>query len=755
MTLHSITILALLAGALGLAACSPSNESDMQKPESSTQAKTPSIERIQALATPAPVANKVEHLAEYHGKSLSDPYNWLKDQGYPEVDDQPIIDYLNEENTYFKKFLDPHTALVDTLFEEFKGRTNEEDKSVPYIANGYEYKDFYKKGEEYRIYSRRKLGTDTEEVYLNVPELAKPYDYFSLGDIKISPDNRYLAYSYNTNGDERYHVVIKDLATGKNLPNTLSDTNGELTFGADSQTLVYGQLEDDRWFTKSVNVHKLGTQQEHDVKIFTENDDGFFIGFGMTSSKEFLVITSGQSDKTETWVLPAINLFATPIKMVSREQGFLNSVDHANGHFYMVANDTHVNSRLAKVADTDPSYQNWETVIAGSNDSYLQGIALFKDFMVVSSREKGIERMLVSNYQDKTEQGQDKTEQGLAERGQPSAEAHAIAFPESVFSVEFDNNPEFTQDFIRLSYTSMITPKTVFDYNIATKTLETKKVQDIPSGYDKSQYLTERIMAPARDGVEVPVTLVYRKDFKKDGSQPLMLYGYGAYGYTVSPTFSTMRLSALDRGFAFAIAHVRGSDMLGHQWYLDGKLDKRTNTFNDFVDVARHLIDENYVAKGNISIAGRSAGGELMGAVTIQAPDLWRSVNLGVPFVDVLNTMLDASLPLTPPEWTQWGNPIEDPTAFDYIQSYSPYDNIEAREYPPMLVTGGLNDPRVTYWEPAKWTAKMRELKTDNNLLVMRINMGAGHFANSGRYGRLRDYAEEYAFMLLAHGINK
>jgi oligopeptidase B len=420
--------------------------------------------------------------------------------------------------------------------------------------------------------------------------------------------------------------------------------------------------------------------------------------------------------------------------MVSREQGFLNTVDHANGYFYIVTNDTHVNSRLAKVADSDPRYEKWETVIEGSDESYLRDISLFEDFMVASIRENGIERMLVSDYKGKE---------------------HDIAFPESVFSVGFNNNPEFTQDFVRLSYTSMITPNTVFDYDIASKSFETKKVQEIPSGYDKSQYVTERIMAPARDGAKVPVTLVYRKDFKKDGSQPLFLYGYGAYGYTVDPSFSTIRLSLLDRGFAYAIAHVRGSDMLGHQWYLDGKLTKRTNTFNDFVDVARHLIDENYVASGNISTAGRSAGGELMGAVTIQAPELWSSVNLGVPFVDVLNTMLDASLPLTPPEWTEWGNPIEDPVAFDYIQSYSPYDNIEAREYPPMLVTGGLNDPRVTYWEPAKWTAKMRDLKTDDNLLVMRINMGAGHFSNSGRYGRLRDYAEEYAFTLLSHGIKE
>jgi oligopeptidase B len=330
-----------------------------------------------------------------------------------------------------------------------------------------------------------------------------------------------------------------------------------------------------------------------------------------------------------------------------------------------------------------------------------------------------------------------------------------IEFPESVFSTSISINPEFNQQHLRLAYESMITPETVYDYDIEAESLTTRKVQKIPSGYDKSQYETERLMIPARDGALIPVSLVYKKGFKKDGSHPMWLYGYGAYAATISPTFSVQRLSALDRGFSYAIAHVRGGSMLGYQWYLDGKLDKRTNTFNDFVDVARGLVERNYVAAGNISASGRSAGGELMGAVVLQAPELWRSVNLGVPFVDVLNTMLDASLPLTPPEWKEWGNPITSADDYALIKSYSPYDNIEARDYPPMFVSGGLNDPRVTYWEPAKWTAKMRDLKTDDNLLVMRINMGAGHFSNSGRYGRLKDYAEEYAFMFLAHGISE
>jgi oligopeptidase B len=682
----------------------------------------------------APKATQVPFTAEFHGKTISDHYNWLKDPDYPEVNDQSIIDYLKQENEYFNGFIEPKNALIDTLFEEFKGRTQDQESSVPWVENGYEYKSFYKKGEEYCTYSRRKLDSEIEEIFLSETELAAPFDYFQLGDWEISPNNKYLAYSYNTNGDERYTVVVKDISSGAVLSDELTDTSGDIVFSGDNNCIVYGLLSSDRWFTESIKVHQLGSKQADDVAILTEKDPGFFISFGLTSSKEYLLIGSGQSEIRETFAVPVANFLAEPMLLVSREQAFLVDIDHANGSFYILANDTHTNSRLAKVSDKNPSYDNWETLIAGTNDRYLMDMQTFKSFMFITSRESGIERLTIVDY---------------------DGNSHDVSFPESIFSVSNGGNSEFDQDFVRISYNSMITPSTVFDYSLGDKKLITKKVQEIPSGYDKSQYISERIMAPARDGVSVPVTLVYNKEFKKDATHPMHLYGYGAYGITISPAFSVTRLSLLDRGFCFAIAHVRGSNMLGHQWYLDGKLEKRTSTFNDFVDVARHLVSEKYVEAGNISISGRSAGGELMGAVTLQTPELWSSVTLGVPFVDVLNTMLDANLPLTPPEWSEWGNPIEDSAVFDLIQSYSPYDNIEAREYPPMLVTGGLNDPRVTYWEPAKWTAKMREMKTDNNLLIMRINMGAGHFANSGRYGRLRDYAEEYAFMLTSHGITK
>ncbi|NND81720.1 MAG: S9 family peptidase [Gammaproteobacteria bacterium] len=690
--------------------------------------------RLQQLSEPAPVAQRIPNEREYHGRTLSDPYFWLKDQGYPEVDDPAVLDYLTAENTYFHKFLKPHTALVDTLFEEFKGRTDEEETSVPFVENGYEYRWFYRPGEEYKTRTRKNLATGEEQIFLDETKLAEGHEYFVLGDWEVSPDNRLLAYSFDTSGDERYQARVVEIASGEPVEPALTDVQGEVSFSADGKALVYLLLEPEKWQAKNIKVHQLGTPQAQDNTLFYEADDGFFLGFGKTSSKEYFIIASSQGEVLESYIVPANDLFSEPQMLVSREAGFSQSIDHAHGRFFILANDTHKNFRLVSVSDADPAYDKWQTLEEGSDAVYLMGLQTFDGFMAIKARENGVEKIRIRDY-----------------RGNE----HEVAFPESVMAASLSHNPEFKQDFVRLDYESMITPDTVFDYAVASRSLAERKVKKIPSGYDKSQYETRRLMATARDGARVPVSIVYKKGFKQDGSQPMHLYGYGAYGSTVTPRFSTTRLSLLDRGFSFAVAHVRGSTMMGYPWYLDGKLEKRTNTFNDFVDVAKFLIDENYVAAGNISISGRSAGGELMGAVTNQAPELWRSVSLGVPFVDVLNTMLDASLPLTPPEWEEWGNPIESADAFDLIQSYSPYDNIEARDYPPMLVTGGINDPRVTYWEPAKWTAKMRATKTDDNLLIMRINMGAGHFANSGRYGRLRDYAEEYAFMLLAHGIDR
>jgi oligopeptidase B len=564
--------------------------------------------------------------------------------------------------------------------------------------------------------------------------LAEGHEYFALGDWDISPDNDYLAYSVDTDGNERSIIKIKSLTTHEYLEEELADAAGSVVFSQNSQSLVYSLLAKDKWRTLSVNVHKLRTQQSQDKVLLSEADETFYLDFDLTSSEQYLILTTSDSDRTEVSVVNMADLSQAPKMLNTRDQNFKLEVDHGNGHFYMLTNDSHVNFRIAKTKENELHPDQWQTVFAGSDTKYFKALQVFKDFVAIGQSIQGVESIRI-----------------LPNGGA----SHQISLPENVASVSLGANPEFSQKHVRIRYESMITPGSIYDYDVTNHTLNLRKSRTIPSGYDKRQYQTERIMAEARDGTNIPVTIVYKKGFKKDGSQPLYLYAYGAYGMGLEPDFSTTRLSLLNRGFAFAYAHVRGGDEMGYQWYLDGKLDKRTNTFNDFVDIAHHLIEEGDVTKGNISIEGGSAGGELMGVVVNQAPDLWRSVNLAVPFVDVLNTMLDATLPLTPPEWSEWVNPLMSKETFEFIQSYSPYDNIQAKEYPPMLVTGGLNDPRVTYWEPAKWTAKMRATKTDNNLLVMRINMGAGHFSNTGRYGRLKDSAEEYAFTLIAHDIER
>ena len=689
--------------------------------------------RLQQLEMSQPEANTQAYKAQYHGLTLTDNYHWLRDQDYPEVNDKLVLDYLKAENDYYANFLTPHKKLVDTLFEEFKGRVNETDSSVPWAKNGYEYRWYFQPGKEYKTWARRKLDSESEQIFMDENLLAEGHEYFDLGDWDISPDNDYLAYSVDIDGSERSIIKIKNLTTHEYLEDELVDAAGSMLFSQDSQLLIYSLLAKDKWRTLSVNVHKLGTQQNQDKVLVSEVDETFFLDFDLTSSQQYLILTTGDSDRTEVSVVSMADLSQAPKMLNTRDQNFRLDVDHGNGYFYMLTNDTHVNFRIAKSKEDQVHYDQWQTVFVGSNTRYFKDLQVFKDFVVIGRSVQGLESISI-----------------LPNQGA----SHEILLPEKVASVSLGANPEFLQKHVRIRYESMITPDSVYDYDVSSKTLNLRKIKIIPSGYEKSLYTTERIMAEARDGAKIPISIVYKKGFKKDGSQPLYLYAYGAYAMGLEPNFSITRLSLLDRGFVYAFAHVRGGDEMGYQWYLDGKLDKRTNTFNDFVDVAHHLIDQGYVAKGNISIEGGSAGGELMGAVVNQAPDLWRSVNLAVPFVDVLNTMLDATLPLTPPEWTQWGNPLMSKQTFEYIQSYSPYDNIQAKEYPPMLVTGGLNDPRVTYWEPAKWTAKMRATKTDNNLLVMRINMGAGHFSNTGRYGRLKDSAEEFAFTLIAHGIN-
>lgn len=662
---------------------------------------------------------------------MSDPWHWLKDPRYPVVEDEDVLAYLKAENQWFEQNMADHKALTRNLFEEMKARIKEDDSSVPQKDGDWIYWSKFEQGMQYRQHWRKAVSGGEDQLMLDENVLAEGKEYFRLGAASVSPDGRLLAYAFDDNGSERFEVRIRDLVSGDLLPDVIPGTLSSLVWSADSTMLLYG-LANEQWRTDNARLHVLGNALADDVELYHEDDEGFRVGIGLTHSEQYIVISTGDHETSEIRLVPTADPLADPILVSPRQTGREYDVEEHDGTLYILTNDDHVNFRLATAPVTDPG--NWTSLIAGSDDFYLTDMCTFKTFYVTEGRENGLDQIEIRFYDD-------------------PARVERIAFPEASYSAGLDDNPEYAVDKLRLGYASMVTPGTVFDYHLADTSLETLKVQEIPSGYDGSQYITERLMIEVRDGTQVPVSLVYHKDTGLDGSAPLHLYSYGAYGYAVPPSFSTTRLSLVDRGFVYAIAHIRGGDDLGRNWYLDGKLTKRTNTFNDFVDVAKGLIAKAYTSKGRITASGGSAGGELMGAIVNSDPDLWGAIVAHVPFVDVLNTMQDESLPLTPGEWPEWGNPITDKTAFEYIRSYSPYDNVTAQAYPPMLITGGLNDPRVTYWEPAKWAAKLRATKTDDNMLLLKTNMGAGHGGKSGRWNALEETAEEFAFILWQMGM--
>ena len=677
-----------------------------------------------------PIAPRRDHRATHHGITLDDPYAWLKDPGYPEVKDPEILGYLEAENAYFEAAMAPHRPLVDKLYEELKGRIKEDDASVPQKDGDWLYWTAFETGGQYRKWWRKPVKGGADQLILDEPALAQGKEYFRLGALAVSNNGRWLAYAIDDNGSERFELRVKDLETGEHLPDVIPGILSEIVWTADDAGFLYG-LANAQWRTDNARFHRLGDDPANDVELFKEADEGFRVAVGETSDRQWLVIATGDHVTSEAYLLPANDPLA-PLKLVSaRQPGREYDVDAREGTLFIHTNDTHPNFRLCTASIDAPDV--WQERIAPSDHFYMTGVTIFRDFFVVEGREDGLDQIELHRYE--------------------GGEAKRIAFPEASYVAGLGDNPEYAMDVLRIGYESMVTPGTVYDYHVAEDRLEVRKVQEIPSGYDATKYATERLKIRARDGTMVPVSIVYPRGFPRNGSRPLYLYAYGAYGYAVPPGFSTGRLSLLDRGFAFAIAHIRGGDDLGQQWYLDGKLEKRTNTFNDFVDVAKALIEGGWTSAGRIAIAGRSAGGELMGTVVNSDPELWGAVIADVPFVDVLNTMLDAELPLTPGEWPEWGNPIEDKAAFELIRSYSPYDNVQPQAYPPMFISGGLNDPRVTYWEPAKWAAKLRTTKTDANLLLLKTNMGAGHGGKSGRFESLRELAEEHAFVLWQLGV--
>jgi oligopeptidase B len=671
-----------------------------------------------------PVAEQRPHEYTRHGVIIQDPYAWLKDESYPEVDDADVLDYVNAENAYFEAQMKPREALVETIFQEMKGRIKEDDSSIPQKDGDWLYWFAYQTGAEYPVHYRRRVDGGADQILFDEPKEAEGKEYFRLGMLDVSPDDRLMAHGADDNGSERYTLKIREIATGRELETISTQVNGDVVWAADSKSLVYTEVNE-QWRAYKILHHVIGTDPKTDRILYEERDIGFQVGIDETQDRQWIVLATGDNQTSEVRLVPASDPLAEPILISPRKVKHEYSVDSANGKLWILTNDEHVNFRLVEADPATPG--TWTTVIPGSDSVYLTGFAAFKQHLILSERVEGLDQVVLRTY--------DGTES-------------RVPFGEASYSAGLSSNPEYDPGVYRLSYSSMVTPRTTYEYDPATGGLTTLKVQEIPSGYDAGQYETERLIVTARDGAKVPVSVVYKKGFPKDGTGKLFLYAYGAYGYAIPPSFSTGRLSLLDRGYAFAIAHIRGGDDLGYNWYLQGKAEARWNTFHDFVDAAKGLIAADFTSAGNIAINGGSAGGELMGVVANTDPDLWGAVVADVPFVDVLNTMLDDSLPLTPGEWPEWGNPIVDEKAFALIRSYSPYDNVEAKAYPPLLITGGLNDPRVTYWEPAKWAAKLRATKTDGNMLLLKTNMGAGHGGKSGRFDSLKEDAETYAFIL-------
>jgi len=678
-----------------------------------------------------PVAAQRPHSFTAHGHTVEDPWAWLKDPAYPDVTDKDVLAYLAEENAYFEAVMKPHQPLVDRLYEEMKGRIKEDDSSVPQKDGDWLYWTAFETGGQYRKWWRRPMAGGPDQLLLDEPALAEGKEYFRLGAFSVSNDGKLLAYAIDDNGSERFTIRVKNLETGEHLPEVIPGMLSEIVWTADDSAFLYG-LANAQWRTDNARLHRLGTPVEDDIELYHEHDEGYRVGISETQSRKWIIIATGDHVTSEVRLVPADAPTAEPILVAPRKPGREYDVDEHDGTLFIHTNDTDPMWRLVTAPIDRPG--EWTERIAPDPHFYMTGVACFADFFVVEGREDGLDQIEIHAYD-------------------PAIAPRRVLFPEASYAAGLGDNPEYAVETLRLGYESMVTPGTVFDYHLDTAELETRKVQEIPSGYDAAKYQTERLRIAARDGTEIPVSIVYPRGFPKDGSRPLFLYAYGAYGYAIPPGFSTGRLSLLDRGFAYAIAHIRGGDDLGQQWYHDGKLEKRTNTFNDFVDVAKGLIDLGYTSRGRIAIAGRSAGGELMGAVVNSDPDLWGAVIADVPFVDVLNTMMDADLPLTPGEWPEWGNPIADRAAFELIRSYSPYDNVRPQAYPPLFISGGLNDPRVTYWEPAKWAAKLRATKTDDNVLLLKTNMGAGHGGKSGRFESLREAAEEHAFVLWQLGV--
>jgi len=685
-----------------------------------------------------PVAERRPLFSVQHGLELVDEYAWLRAPNWQEVMRDPsVLDpqiraYLDAENAYTQAALDDTSALQTALFAEMKARIKEDDSSVPTPDGPFEYFMSHVTGGQYPRLNRRPRGGGPEQVIIDGNKEAEGKPYWQLGSAAHSPDHRYLAYGVDDKGSELFTIRVRDMATGQDLPDSIPDTRSAVVWASDSRTLFYVRL-DDNHRPLFVYRHQLGNPTSEDALVYEEKDIGFYVGVGQTQSGRFITIDAHDHQTNEAYLIDADRPESALRLVAAREHGHEYSVDHHGDRLFIMTNSAGAEDfRICEAPVANPLMANWREVLAHNPGRLILDIVAFAGHLVRFEREDSLPRIVIRRLADGSE--------------------HAIAFDEEAYALGMSAGYEFDTTTLRFTYSSMTTPAQVFDYDMETRTRVLRKTQQVPSGHNPADYITRRVLAPAPDGQTVPVSVLYKKDTPLDGSAPLFLYGYGAYGITIPAGFATSRLSLVDRGFVFAIAHIRGGKDKGYRWYTDGKLKKKVNTFTDFIAAGEYLAKEGYTSRGRIVANGGSAGGMLMGVVANMAPDLFLGIIADVPFVDVLNTMLDESLPLTPPEWPEWGNPIASKEDFAAIRSYSPYENVAAKAYPHIFAYAGLTDPRVTYWEPAKWIARLRHLNTSDNLVLLKTNMEAGHGGASGRFEQLKEVALDYAFSLKIAG---
>ncbi|MFM2370000.1 MAG: hypothetical protein RL619_2317 [Bacteroidota bacterium] len=679
-----------------------------------------------------PVAKIIPEKLEKFGNERIDNYFWLNDRENPEV-----IDYLNKENEYYNKMTAQTKDFQKELFEEMKGRIKEDDESVPYLYNGYYYITRFETGKNYPIYSRKKESLSAkEEIMFDCNELAKDQSYFQLGGLSISPDNKLAVFSTDTVGRRIYTIQVKSLETNEILEDKIEKVTGTAVWANDNHTIFYSSQDEVTLRSDKVFKHKLGSKQADDVLVYFEKDDTYNVEVAKSKSRKYLAIESGSTLTTEYRILNADNPDGKFEIFQKRIRGVEYSINHYKDSFYILTNkDKAENFKLMKTPETATSQENWTEIIAHREDVLLEDIEIFANYLVVEERSNGLNKIRIMPWSGKGE--------------------YYLPFESETYTAYTTTNVDFETEILRYGYQSMTTPSSVIDFNMRTKAKEIKKEQQVLGGkFDKNNYKEERVWATAKDGTKIPISMVYRKELKKDGNNPLLQYAYGSYGHSMDATFSSTRLTLLDRGFIFAIAHIRGGEDLGRQWYEDGKLLKKKNTFTDFIDCSKFLIDQKYTSPEHLYAEGGSAGGLLMGVVVNLAPELYHGIIAQVPFVDVVTTMLDDSIPLTTGEYDEWGNPNKK-KYYEYMLSYSPYDNLKKQKYPNMYVSTGLHDSQVQYWEPAKWVAKLRTMKTDANVLYLDTNMDAGHGGASGRFEAIKELAKEFSFLLDLEKIKK